>query len=149
MCIAKTGIFHYVYELSKGRSTESIEVENKVHHPQNTYDESDASPGFPRPPCCPVMSRRLLHTHLPRLWPRLPIKPALAIIICSLKICTQKTRIKLRNPFTWLIKQPSDDNTSWCKCQKRWKSISPYQFLQPCSLQSLGARTNNTAPLEA
>lgn len=30
MCLAKTRLFNYVYELSKGRSTESTEVENKV-----------------------------------------------------------------------------------------------------------------------
>lgn len=126
MCLAKTGVFHYVYELSKGRSTETAEVENKVWHPQNMYDESGACPGLPGCPCYPAMIRRLLSTHLPRLWPRLPIKAALAIIICNLKICTQKARIKLPNPFTWVIKQPSDDNTSRCKCQKRGERLLPH-----------------------
>lgn len=74
MCLAKTEAFNYVYELSKERSTESTEVENKVLYPQNKDDESGACPGFPGPPCCPVMSRELLHTCSSGLQPSLPHK---------------------------------------------------------------------------
>lgn len=51
MCLAKTGVFNYACELNKGKSTESTEVENKALPPQNKYDESDACPSFPGPPC--------------------------------------------------------------------------------------------------
>lgn len=48
MCLAKTEVFNDVYELSKGRSTESTEAENKVLPPQNKHDEGGALSRLPR-----------------------------------------------------------------------------------------------------